>query len=158
MGIMSLVNNISKIQCLAIVILMSVLATGCERYQIKSAKEVAGEYGFRHNNGEIEVIILKEDVTFVQEMYHDYASYQMHTNPEFHFLGTWSYKINRLDFDGMFAFCKNSDPAQRLAAPVRVLGIFGRWVPPSSSSDAIIWIFEDAGYGFLRTSGIGDNH
>ncbi len=60
--------------------IVAFVVTGCSPRAIKNPREVAGEYVFRYKTGEMEVLILREDLSYRQELYSDMGNYRSHAN------------------------------------------------------------------------------
>ncbi len=145
---------ISKFQTL--ICIVALLIAGCSPRAIKDPREVAGEYIFKYRTGEMEVLLLREDLSYQQELYSDIDNYRSHATPSFTNSGTWSYGGIGLTMNKFFNFCDFPNPEKRLDPPVRSQSTPAFWQRPSSKWNAFIVFSEDSGYALLRVKNRAD--
>jgi hypothetical protein len=129
---------------------MIAFTTGCGRSVISNPREVAGEYVFRYKTGEIEALILREDLSYCQELYSDVAAYRKHAPPKYTNIASWSYAKSDVKMTNFMMFCQYPNPGQRIDPPKHILMMTAFWQPPSSKWEASIWLSDAFHYVLLR--------
>ena len=130
--------------------LATVLMVGCGLYDIKSPGQVAGEYVFCFKTGEVEVAVMREDMTYRQEFYRSVLAYQQRGQPLHVNSGTWSYKGCEITWDGWLEFTEFCDPGRLKTVPERFSVSRAAWLGPCSGSDARIVRNDDIYYDLRR--------
>ncbi len=134
----------------------SVLMIGCGSYDIESPSKVAGEYAFHFKTGEVEVVVMHEDMTYQQEFYRTLAAYQQRGQPLYVNSGTWSYKGNKIIWKNCFEFTEFRNPDHLKTVP-EVFGLnSGAWLVPCDWIDARIDMNDDMDYKLVRVKNRSD--
>lgn len=137
-------NLVNKIAFIFIVLGL----TGCAPSGPKSSAEISGEYAYQYKSGQIEVVILSSNFSYVHYLYPNKESYQQHVGASFTNNGTWSYTGNILKSDDWANFFNYEDlDTPKIPHP---LIWQASWDPPTKESDASIIEARDLGYIFER--------
>jgi hypothetical protein len=114
--------------------------------------DIAGEYIYHFPSGEMEVLVLRADTTYLHEFYSSVSDYKKNSVPLYSFTQKWSYKNGLLTLDGWMLFYDYSSGAvnKSQVPPIKCVSMSGDWVEPTRDSDAVILFNEDMGYNFLR--------
>lgn len=127
-----------------------VLASACGPPVIDSTNDVAGEYSYTYPSGQIEVLYIAQDKTFVQQFYANEGAAGRSAPPRSTTTGTWSYSGRELTFHRLLSFCDFPDVNSMRATPEPVTAMNLVWIAPTGDQDARISVFDDAGYVFRR--------
>lgn len=135
---------------LSLVMILTTFFIGCGPTGIKSPADVEGQYVFSYPSGQVELLSMKEDLTYKQELYSNNDEYIKGLYPEYVNSGKWSYHRNELEFEHWLEFCASRYPSELLSEPQ--LGEMSNvyWTPNKKGGDAIISVFSETGYVFKR--------
>ncbi len=123
---------------------VSLSVSGCGPRNIVGPREVAGEYTFRYKSGEVEVLILRDDTTYRQELYRDVTTYRQQGAPLYTNSGSWSYRKNRVVMPQWLMFCNWPSVDEIRPTPRRSLSLEGSWWPPTHEREAVILLAENS--------------
>nr|WP_321349273.1 hypothetical protein [uncultured Methanoregula sp.] len=118
--------------------LMAWLATGCGAPPLTNPTQAVGEYAFKYKSGEIEVLQLFGDLTYKQEFYQDFATYQGHATPVYTNSGVWTNNGNNLKFKNLMGFCELFNPNRRINPPIEYGPCEKSWMGPKEGQP-IVW-------------------
>lgn len=141
---------IKKMRCILVVLIFIFGLFGCAR--TPTPQEIAGEYVYLYQSGEVEVWILKDNLTYSQEFYHTIKEYHYYENSAFTNSGTFSIKNNIITFDRPLGFNPSGIATNALAQPLTYRSETGNWVPQTDERVAAIWIYQEGGYGLFKMS------
>jgi len=112
-------------------------------------KEIEGTYKFKYPLGQIEVIGIKNDFSFSQEIYLNATSY-IKGDTLYKNKGTWSFKGLKLEFDHWLAFCEFRNPDNVLVEPYIATMLGVSWCAPKSNekNKGFIILHYESGYVF----------
>lgn len=144
------VNSNFLITRLLLLLFLPVILGGCGRRGIKNPQEVSGEYLFRYRTGEVEVLILRENLTSRQEFYRDLEAYKKASDPTFSNDGTWSYAGHEVTVQPWLSFFDFEHHDGRPLAYQTFQSDRLYWVAPAHGADAGLWVDEEYNYGLLR--------
>jgi hypothetical protein len=128
---------------------MALCLSGCNP-PISNPKEVAGEYVFTYQTGEIEVLNLSADLTYRQEFYKDAEAYRIYAKPLYTNRNVWVYTRNIVTMTNWLVFCDYPDPKRRIEPPKPYSFMCGMWFPHDIFGDAYIVFAVDLGYTLMR--------
>lgn len=111
---------------------------------------VAGEYAYQYKTGEVEVIQINRDKTFVHEFYNTRVDYTNRTPPAFKASGTYSIDHRQWKAKGWRMFYDMLHAGNRLPNPYEAGELDFTWYPPDKKVAAALVYTED-GYYFRRT-------
>ena len=134
---------------LALLFVIVIPLAGCAPRGPKSANEASGEYVFRYQSGDVEVLILNENLTYRHELYQDAASYRQRGTVLYTNVGTWYYEGSRLNFREWMSFSADPKPV-RINPPQPYSSWVAYWELPASGRDATILASSTFHYEFLR--------
>lgn len=147
-------------KCILLVIISMFGFFGCVR--TPTSEELAGEYVYLYQSGEVEVWILKNNLTYQQEFYHTIREYHQHAVPAFTKNGVFSIKDNIVKFEEPLSFNPSGIATNALAKPLTYQSETGKWTPQRNGRVAAIWIYQEGGYGLFkmnkRSDVIGDKN
>jgi hypothetical protein len=124
---------------------------GCEKQRAATVETVAGEYIYRYQSGEVEVLQLDSNLSYRQSLYSRDADYKgaggpVHTNSN-----SWSLNGRSITLNGWLSFCKYPNPNERLKVPMPFASMTGNWIPPSGQHDAALLLSQSGvGYALMR--------
>jgi hypothetical protein len=131
---------------------LGLILAACESVHDPTVKEVAGEYIYEYKSGQIEVWILKGDLSYRQEFFNDVRGYSEHAPPRYANSGNWSLKKNKITLEQTLNFFDYGNLDRALDAPLHVVAQPADWLPPSGSDDAKISIGMDIDYVLRRVN------
>jgi hypothetical protein len=142
-------HMISFCRFLALAVMIFTI-TSCSREPEQA--DFVGEYIYHYPDGEMEVLELHGDLTYVHELYASVSDYKQHSKPICSFENTWSHRSRRLTMNRWMMFYDFSafEVGKPKIPPTPMVDMPGGWVKPTSESDAGILFAEDLGYNFLR--------
>jgi len=120
------------------VCLAGLLHCGCDVPKLTTAKDAVGEYVFGYPSGEVEAVILLENLTYRQEFYSNQTSYLEYGDPKYCITNAWTHTASSVTMSHFLGFCEMDDPGRRIDPP-EVYGSFSRrWIGPTHFGDAVI--------------------
>ena len=136
---------------------VTVLLVGFGRLDLDFAQVItpataAGEYVFKHNNGEIEVLTLSTNLVYRHELFESGAAYKTKREPLFSESNDWTYERRRIVMNRFSAFCKFDDPKQRVSPPMQFRDYTVWWSPPYKEMDACLVFFAERNYELRRVT------
>jgi hypothetical protein len=139
--------NNSKAILLSLQILCSIFS--CKnRCPSEITKEIEGNYKFIYPTGQIEVISIKNDFTYSQEIYLSEKSYTAR-DTLYKNSGIWSFKDLKMEFDHWLVFCKFRNPNNVLDKPYIATMLGVSWCAPEAEKHkGFIIIHYESGYVF----------
>jgi hypothetical protein len=127
------------------------LVIGCGKLGFVNPQQASGEYVCGYKNGEIEVLILRPDLTYRQEFYTNTAAYREYGAPQYTNSGSWTHTNKYVFLKNWLMFCDWPNVAQLRAVPEPFYFLKGTWMPPKAETEAVIWFTVDpAHYVLLR--------
>lgn len=134
-----------------IVVTLCVLtACGQRSSPIDSPASVAGEYVFQFPSGQVESLLLNEDLTYTQKFYQDQHSFENEADPLYTNSGSWSYSGSEFQFYHWLEFCEMRQVSKMLPEPREGTMSNVYWVAPTKEHGGIISVYLDTGYEFKR--------
>ena len=140
-----------------VLVLTIILTTSCIQ-RASGPMDMAGEYIYHFPSGEMEVLVLRTDMTYLHEFYSSVSDYKKNSLPLYGFTKKWSCKNGLLTLDDWMLFYDFSSGAvsKSRMPPDKCVSMSGQWVEPTHDSDAVILFGEDIGYNFLRVKSRND--
>jgi hypothetical protein len=123
---------------------------GCSPPKLNITKQVEGEYAFQYRTGEIEVLQLYSNMTYKQELYNDFISYQKHATPRYINSNVWTHVGNLLKMMDFVVFCDLAIPQRRLDPPKKFAYVSKLWLGPMLHSRAAVEMNPDEDYYLIR--------
>jgi hypothetical protein len=123
--------------------LVALLAIGCGKLGFVNPQQASGEYVYGYKDGEIEVLILRNDLTYLQEFYTNTATYRNRGLPAYTNSSAWTHTNKEVFLKNWLMFCDWPNVAQLRAAPRPSSLLKGTWMPPNRKTEAVIWFTED---------------
>ncbi|AXP80522.1 hypothetical protein CJ739_1433 [Mariniflexile rhizosphaerae] len=144
-------KNILIIILFALVIF---IPTSC--WQGKPSKitdNVFGEYVFQYPSNEIEVLTIKSDSTYTQNIYINAKSFKNNTKPLYSNIGEWSISSEKeLNFKDWLVYCYMRYPDTILPKPEYGYMADVYWIEPSIRHKGLISVAYENGYVFKHIS------
>jgi hypothetical protein len=130
--------------------LIPILVGGCGSKGICDPKDVAGKYVFRYKTGEIEVVILRTNLSFSHEFYKDSETYSRAPKSDAPAEGTWTYHRFDILLKPWFLYWDYPKP-DRLESPGWMNQMAAVWGYDSQRREAWLCLSEDFHYTFVRS-------
>jgi hypothetical protein len=112
-------------------------------------KTAAGEYAYQYKTGEVEVIRVNDNNTFVHEVYNTQGDYTNRKQPAFEEADSYRIENRQLKTKSWSMFYDMLKPGNRVQEPYGGGGLELTWYPPDKKVDAALVYTED-GYYFRR--------
>jgi hypothetical protein len=114
--------------------------------------EIEGTYVFHYPSGEVEVLSISLDSTFLKKIYLDKESFTNETDPRYISSGDWFWSSSkkRIKFRDWQVYCKHRNPDEILPEPHLATMMDVPWYGPSSEHNGLISVFTDKGYVFEK--------
>jgi len=111
--------------------------------------EIEGTYEFKYPSKQVEVLNIKNDLTFSQAFYTNEKDY-LNKNALYENSGTWTFSGKEIKFDHWLAFCKDRDPDSILAQPYHGTMLNVYWYAPINKHEGWFNFFYENGYVFKK--------
>ncbi len=136
----------SLIRALLFAMLFVIACTDPKQKPADVSKEIEGTYTFKYPSGQVEVLIIKHDSTFDQEIYSSNRDFVKKAIPLYDNQGTWSITGIELEFNHWLMYCYALVPDSILAEP-KISHISNvLWLAPTEKHKARIDIYSENGY------------
>jgi hypothetical protein len=139
---------------LCILGILSPIVQSCSKRTASRETSLAGTYMYTYPSGQVEVLFMRNNLTFHQEIFDSRSDLTNSKPPRFSNNGTWSYadhEKHELEFDDWLEVCEPWDSREMLETPRQVLLLNVYWEPPSRGIEARISTNGENGPRFLRT-------
>jgi hypothetical protein len=113
-------------------------------------EEIAGTYKFNYPEGQIEVISIKNDLSFNQQIFVNEEGY-VKGDTLYRNEGTWSHEGVVLRFDHWLVYCEFRNPDSVLVNPYIATMRDVSWCAPEANKcKGLINVYSESGYVFER--------
>ena len=116
----------------------------------KITTDIEGIYKFQYPTGQVEVIFIMKDSTFIQTIYKNNIDFLNKSNSLYKNSGTWTTSGNELEFDKWLVFCEFRDPKNILTNPYLATMLNISWYEANSNHRELISIYSEKGYVFEK--------
>lgn len=136
--------------CFTILLLLSISCLSGKKPQ--EGDEISGTYTFEYPSKELEELVIKEDSTYIKNIYSNKENFLNNEKPIFSNMGEWSInqKNGKLDFKDWLSYCEMGDPNIILPEPQYTYMTGISWSPPNITHNGVILIYDETNYIFRR--------
>ncbi len=115
-------------------------------------RNIFGTYIFEYPSNEIEELVLKEDSTYIKNIYLNKENFIKSSKPIYSNIGKWhnNPRNEKLDFKDWLSYCEMGNPNKVLKQPKITYMMGVSWLPPSFNDDGSILIYDQTNYIFKR--------
>lgn len=113
-------------------------------------EEVEGTYKFLYPSGQVELISIKNDLTFIQTIYSNESDYLNNHEALYRNNGSWKINGKQLEFDHWLSYCYMLQPDSILPKPNLSIMPNVYWDAPTVEHSALLTFYDQENYIFTK--------